>query len=295
MSISKVKLLELSVRKRLTSDFLWSYKTSFRGSGLIFSDLREYVYWDSVKNIDWKTSAKYNDIYIKNYEEERDLKVFFLIDLTSSMKFWSEKKTKIDLLIEIFFILTFSAINNQDKIGILLYNWDSTEFIDFKSWEENIFIALRKIDKLLKKSVNKVDINTEIFKKVEAMGIRSTLTFVLSDKMELNTKLSRLLGVENELIYINIFDFFENNLADENISLTLWLENRFLNLFLWDKSKINKYKDLRKQKIKDFKWKLKNNNIDYIILDTKTDIFRELMLFFKKRINLVNVQNLWRV
>lgn len=286
MSISKQKLLELTIKKKLNSDFLWAYKSAFKGTWLLFSDLREYVVWDSVKSIDWKTSAKHNDVYVKNYEEERDLKILFMLDLSPSIFFWSENKTKLDLLLEIFYILCFSAVANQDKIWFLVYNWNNMEFIDFKSWEENIFLSINKIEKLLKTWTANNNSNIDALKKLEHMKLKDSLIFILSDKLKIDNKLFKHIWTLNELIYINIFDYFENNLSDLSFSLNLWEKSNFLNLFLKDRKKLEKYKIIRKQKIEDFSLELRNNFIDHIVLDTRSDIFREFSIFFNKRINI---------
>lgn len=283
MKNTKLKLLELNVKKRLSSDFLWAFKTAFKGSWLIFHDLREYVVWDSVKNIDWKTSAKHNDIYVKNYEEERNLKILFALDISKWIEFWSEEKTKLDLLIEIFFVLAFSASRDLDTLWVLIYNGDVYEYIAFKAWEENIFRAINRIYDLLK--TNKVweDLNTNLLKKIEWLKIKNSLIFVLSDKTDFEKSIFKVLWKVNEIVYISIYDYFENNLSSDKLNLNLKWTKWFLNIFLGDDKKRQKYITLRHEKIKDFKNKLRESSIDYIYMDTKSDSFRELLKFFKTR------------
>lgn len=283
MKNTKVKLLELNVKKRLSSDFLWAFKTAFKGSGMIFHDLREYVVGDSIKNIDWKTTAKYNDVYVKNYEEERNLKILFALDISKGIEFWSEEKIKLDLLLEIFFILAFSASKDLDTLWVLLYNGDTYDYIDFKSWEENIFRAVNKINTLLKTNKAKDNLNTNLFKKLESLKIKNSLIFVLSDKTDFDSSAFKVFWQVNEIVFISIYDYFENNLSDKKFSLNLKWAKWFLSIFFGNDEKRKKYITLRKQKIENFKNKLRESYIDYIYMDTKTDVFRELLKFFKSR------------
>ncbi|MDD3646484.1 MAG: DUF58 domain-containing protein [Candidatus Gracilibacteria bacterium] len=283
MKNTKVKLLELNVKKRLSSDFLGAFKTAFKGSGMIFHDLREYVVGDSIKNIDWKTTAKYNDVYVKNYEEERNLKILFALDISKGIEFGSEEKIKLDLLLEIFFILAFSASKDLDTLGVLLYNGDTYDYIDFKSGEENIFRAVNKINTLLKTNKAKDNLNTNLFKKLESLKIKNSLIFVLSDKTDFDSSAFKVFGQVNEIVFISIYDYFENNLSDKKFSLNLKGAKGFLSIFFGNDEKRKKYITLRKQKIENFKNKLRESYIDYIYMDTKTDVFRELLKFFKSR------------
>lgn len=111
------QLINLTTLKRVASLFAGNYKTSFHGLGIEFAGIREYAFGDSVGDIDWKTTARMGKTYIKTYEEDRERKVLFLLDMGASMRFGSGDVTKFDILSEIFSILSFSSVGNNDPIG----------------------------------------------------------------------------------------------------------------------------------------------------------------------------------
>jgi len=119
--MNRYKDLEIKVKKQLSWDFLGSFKSAFKWLWVEFDSLREYIPWDSVKSIDWKTTAKLWDIYVKNYEEEKDLKILFLIENTESLDFGSEKQTKKEILKEIYFILAQSALSTGHSIWTYIW------------------------------------------------------------------------------------------------------------------------------------------------------------------------------
>jgi len=283
-----IKTLEILVKKRLNWDFLWSYNTFLKWNWSIFRDLRQYIIWDSIKNIDWKSSARYNNIQIKNFEEERDLKVLFLLDLSYSMNFWSMEKSKLDLLFEVFFILAHSVINWRDKFWILVYNSSRFEYIDFKYWEENLVLLNKILDKFLNKSKDNLLENKKAFFYLEKLNINNSLIFILSDKMKIETSIFKYISSINELVYINIFDYFENYLIDDNISIDFSFNKSFFSFFSYNKKKREDYIKLRQEKIEKFKLSLNKLWIDYIYIDTKTNLFKSLIKFFNKKTLLLN-------
>ena len=111
------QLIDLVTLKKVSSLFAGNYRTSFRGSGIEFSDIREYAPGDDTSDIDWKTTARTGKVFIKKYEEDRERKVLFLLDVGASMRFGMGKHTKFDTLAEVFSILSFSSVQNGDPIG----------------------------------------------------------------------------------------------------------------------------------------------------------------------------------
>jgi len=282
MTISKTKLLEIKIKKKLNLDFIWSYKTFFSWSWMIFSYLRDYVVWDNIKNIDWKTSAKQNKFYVKEYESDRELNVLFVLDLTQSMYFAipeNKEKTKKDLLLEVFFLLSFSCIESVEKIWIILFDEEKYDFIDFKSGFENIALFEKKIDDFCQNKFAKPDRYMEILEKIYK-NTKNKLVFILTDKFDFKQDIFKLLSYQNNIVFVHIFDYFENNLSSEKKNFNLWFMNSFLNINLSDE-KIEKFRNLRKDKIIEFKKQLNKLKIRYIYLDTKSDIFKEFMRFFK--------------
>lgn len=288
MKISKkVQILDFKLSKILNWWLFWAYKSNFSGNWMEFSEHSEYNFWDQIKNIDWKASSKTDSMFIKKYEEERDLNVFFILDNTTSMKFWSQDITKKQLLEEVFYSLAMSAYQKNDNIWWMVFNEEETFYIDYKKSKNNIYRILDILENRdnnfnpgVKKEENKFK---RIFEYIINKWVKDNLIFILTDYIgDIDEKLLRLVSNKNEVIYINIFDYFENNLANIQwgVSLNLW--NNFLNIDLSKWDKISEYNILRQNKIKYNKALLNKNKVWYINIDTKSDIFQELMIYFLK-------------
>ena len=284
MKVSKkIKLLDFNLTKSLWDSFFWLYKSNFKWTWINFVEHKEYNFWDPLKNIDWKASSKTWKIYSKVFEEERELKVLFLIDLNKNINFWFFEKTKKDILEQVFFLLASTSNISWDSIGALLYDWDKNIFFPFKKWFWNIF----KVISVLEDDENFKNINEDRTQKIisylNKISLNNTLIFVISDDINLSIEKDiKLLGFKNEIIYINIFDYFENNLSNLWIDLTLNSYSNFLNISLKDTKKIESYKKTRYEKINRFWDLLIKTWIKYKYLDTKSDIYKEMFLFFKK-------------
>lgn len=262
----KYKKLEIEVRKKISWDFLGSFNSAFKWNWVEFESLREYVYWDSIKSIDWKSTAKTGTVFVKNYVEEKDLKILFIIEKTDSLNFWSERTTKKDTLKELFLLLWLSSIMNWYSISIFMNN----KISEFKKSKQNIFETLYDID-------NDEYISNDLVK----INIKNTLIFNISDSLEPNFSRFKYLNIKNEIVFINIFDYFENNLSEDKFDIdVLW--SKVFNLFLWKELKIDKYKKSRQNLIDDLKKSLKKNNIEYLSLDNRVNLYLELYKFFNK-------------
>ena len=120
--LKKVRKIEIKTRRLSDHIFSGEYHTSFKGRGMTFSEVRQYQFGDDVRNIDWNVTAKYNEPYIKVYEEERELNMMLLVDCSGSENFGTSKQFKNDVVTEIAATLAFSATNNNDKIGLILFS-----------------------------------------------------------------------------------------------------------------------------------------------------------------------------
>ena len=278
----KIKLIDFKLTKSIRNLLLGLYKSRFCWNWINFFEHREYVFWEPVKNIDWKASSKAQKIYSKIFEEEKELNVLFLIDTNSSMLFGSSQKSKKDLLEEVFYALAFSSYKNSDNFWVFLFDWINDIKLPYKKDFWNIFKTIKileNIENTWKIEKNRLKIQLEKLKK---LNIKDNLIFILSDYIfDENDKNLSILSLGNEIIYVNIFDVLENNLNDfwNEISLNSW--TKFLEISQNSK-KIEKFNLLRKQKIKNFENILKKNNIWYIFLDTEKDVFKELYHYFSK-------------
>jgi len=281
MDIKQSKILQIQIKKKLNLTFLANYETFSKWSWIVFSDIDKYIIWDNIKNIDWKVSSRKNDIYIKKHNEEKQKNILLILDLTQSMYFWYEEKTKKDLSVEILYLIAFSEQKLWNKVWIILYNESKYDFIDFADVNKNIIIFEKRLDLFVQNNKIKTDKNINISNIINNFYFKDKLVFFLTDKFEENKNIVQKLVNKNDLIYIHIFDFFENNLNHKKWFLNLWWLNNFLNIDLSNENKIKDFQNLRKRKIDDFKKMILSFGCRYIYLDTKSDIFRELYIFSK--------------
>jgi len=277
MQNKKLHTIEFKLKKLLNWGLFGNYKSKVSGAWMEFDEHKNYNSGDNIRDIDWKASSKTWELFVKKYEQEKDLKVLFVLDTGESMNFGSEDKTKKDTLIETFYALALSAYYNNDNVWAIIGNKNNLEFLDYKKSKNNIY---RIID-LLEKENNIFDLEKAL-DEVKTRRIKNNLIFIITDNGNFDLNKLKFLSQNNDIIVINIFDKFENelDLKSWNISLNLW--KNFLNIDLADKNKIEEFKKLRQKKIEKTKYDLEKNNIWYIFLDNKSDIVKELIWYFNK-------------
>lgn len=289
----KYKLLELKTKALVDSLFIWNYKTKHKWRWIEFADFREYTHWDPVKTIDFVKSEKAWKTLIKLYEEERELSVYFLIDIKDSFlqKFWN--KTKKDSLLEIYYLLWLTAIQSWDKLWALI-NYDRNELYFGKKWKQNFINILNNIEKnywkiksenFLEKiksiffKKNKIQDNKKsILSYFNSLKIKNSLVFYLTDKMDFNPKELKVTCKKNDFVLCNIFNSFENNLNWEWI---IWINDLNLKIDLQNNNKVEEYRKLRFEKINNLKQKILKYSWRYVLIDEKTNIYKEFYKIFK--------------
>jgi uncharacterized protein (DUF58 family) len=282
MLSEKIKKIDIKVQRNLSSFLVGNYKTFFKWRWLEFADFREYVPWDDTKNIDFIVSAREWKTIIRQYKEERELSIIFLLDLNPTMNFWLLDKTKLEILEEVFMTLSYAAIANNDKIWIILQeNNDNFTYLNPKKWKANLFNLLKKIEEFSKKEIN-FNINSSL-NYLNNLVSKDNLVFVISDKVDIDEKILKISSIKNELIFISVFDNFENTLEwmDWIISFSDFSGNS-ITINLNDKKKKWEYLAYRQEKLENFRKLLSKLNIKYLLLDNKTNIFSKLFLMFKK-------------
>ena len=284
MQNKNLHTIEFKLKKILNWGLFGNYKSKVSGAWMEFDEHKQYNHGDNVRDIDWKASSKTGELYVKKYEVEKDLKVLFVLDTDETMQFGSQNKTKLETLTETFYTLALSAYYNNDSVWAILYKKNNLEFLEYSKSKNNIFRIVEKINKIN----NFFDLK-ESLEEIRKRKIKNNLIFILTDKTNFDFQKLKFLNQNNDIIIINIFDNFENNLLTPlltreglgvgNISLNLW--KNFLNIDLWNDKKIKEFKKLREEKIKKLKYDLEKNNIWYILIDNKTDILKELIKYFK--------------
>lgn len=274
----KIRIFDFDYLTKAYSLLLWSSKSPVKGNGLEFKSLREYEPWDNVRFIDWLISAREGKPYIKEYEEDKELNVVFLLDVWEYMWFWTEDESKLETMTFVFNTLALSALHKwyavssvifSDKIHKLISPSKSKSVVS----KTNSFLVVKNKDSDLE----------NVLGEFNKMNIKKSLVIILTDNDEIkDPKNYKIASQKNDLIYINIFDYFENFLWDKTSFLNLVWEKFSVFTFGQSKEKKYRYVSKRKEKIKNLRRFLLKNRILYLYLDNKRDIFKELLNFLKK-------------
>ena len=143
--LKKVRKIEIKARGLSNNIFAGQYHSAFKGRGMAFSEVRDYQYGDDIRDIDWNVSARFHKPYVKVYEEERELTVMLLIDVSGSLDFGTQKTTKKEMVAEIAATLAFSAIQNNDKIGVVFFSDKIEKYIPPKKGRKHILFIIREM------------------------------------------------------------------------------------------------------------------------------------------------------
>ena len=217
--LKKVRKIEIKT-KRLTNDlFTGQYHSAFKGKGMAFSEVRKYVPGDDVRDIDWNVTAKLSEPYVKIFEEERELTMILMIDVSSSEIFGSTSILKRDMIVEISAVLAFSAMQNNDKVGVVFFTDEIELFIPPKKGRKHILRIIRELINM--KPKNKKTNISKACDYVNNIIKKKSIVFLLSDFIDENFSNSvTLLSKKHDLSGIKISDDFEKNIF--NMGLTLF-------------------------------------------------------------------------
>ena len=203
--LQKVRKIEIKTKGLSNHLFAGEYHSAFKGRGMAFSEVREYQYGDDIRNIDWNVTARFDKPYIKVFEEERELTVIILVDVSGSLDFGSEETTKRDFVTEIAACLSFSAISNNDKIGVIFFSNEIEKFIPPKKGRQHILRIIRELLTFEPKykgtdATKALQYLTNVIKK------RSTV-FMISDFAcpDFSDAL-RIAGHKHDLLALNVYD-----------------------------------------------------------------------------------------
>lgn len=204
--LKKVRRIEIKARGLSNNIFAGEYHSAFKGRGMVFSEVREYQYGDDVRDIDWNVTARMNHPYVKIYEEERELTVILMVDISGSLDFGTIQQSKRQMATEIAATLAFSAIQNNDKIGVIFFSDKIEKFIPPKKGRKHILYIIREL-LMIQSESKKTDIGNAIEFLDNALKKRCT-TFILSDFFD-EKDFSKQLQVANrrhDIIALQIYD-----------------------------------------------------------------------------------------
>lgn len=215
--LSQVRKIEIKTRGLSSNIFAGEYHSAFKGRGMAFSEVREYQYGDDVRDIDWNVTARFNKPYVKVFEEERELTVMLMVDVSGSLDFGTVRQTKREMVTEIAATLAFSAIQNNDKIGVIFFSDRIEKFIPPKKGRKHILFIIRELLNLKPES-ERTDIGQAVEYMTNAIKKRCTV-FVLSDFMD-NKDFSQQLTIANrkhDVVALQVYDQRMAELPDVGI------------------------------------------------------------------------------
>ena len=212
--LKRVRQIEIKTRGLSNNIFAGQYHSAFKGKGMSFSEVREYQYGDDVRDIDWNVTARYNKPYVKVFEEERELTVMLLIDVSNSLDFGTVKQMKKDMVTEIAATLAFSAIQNNDKIGVIFFSDKIEKFIPPKKGRKHILYIIRELLDFKPES-KRTDIKMAVEYLTNVIKKRCT-TFMLSDFIEDNDygKALTIANRKHDSVAIQVYDRRLSELPD---------------------------------------------------------------------------------
>lgn len=219
--IKKVRKIEIKTRRLSNHIFSGEYHSSFKGRGMTFSEVRQYQYGDDVRAIDWNVTARYNEPYVKVFEEERELTMMLMVDVSGSEFFGTTQQFKRDTITEIAATLAFSAIQNNDKVGLLLFS-DAVElYIPPKKGKSHVLRIIRELIEFQPKST-RTSVN-EALKFLSGVMKKKAIVFVLSDFMDdhYNHTL-KIVGRKHDVTGIRIYD--KHDVSIPNLGLVPMLD-----------------------------------------------------------------------
>lgn len=204
--LKRVRQIEIKTRGLSNNIFAGQYHSAFKGKGMSFSEVREYQYGDDVRDIDWNVTARYNKPFVKVFEEERELTVMLLIDVSNSLDFGTVKQLKKDMVTEIAATLAFSAIQNNDKIGVIFFSDRIEKFIPPKKGRKHILYIIRELLDFKPES-KRTDIKMAVEYLTNVIKKRCT-TFMISDFIDENDFRNALTiaNRKRDIVAIQIYD-----------------------------------------------------------------------------------------
>lgn len=279
----KVRKIEIKTRGLSNQIFSGQYHSAFKGRGMAFSEVREYQYGDDIRNIDWNVTARFNHPYIKIFEEERELTVMLLIDVSGSNEFGTKAAMKENMITEIAAVLAFSAIQNNDKVGVIFFSDKIEKFIPPKKGSSHILRIIRELVDF--KSENQGTRISESLRYLTNAIKKRCTAFVLSDFID--TRFDEALQIANnkhDVTAIRIYDPREAKMAnigltkfrDAETGKTVWVDTSRKSV----RETYNKWYEDNEQRLKRTFLK---SGTDVANIRTDEDYVKQLIKLFQRR------------
>jgi uncharacterized protein (DUF58 family) len=211
--LKKVRKIEIKTRRLSDHIFSGEYHTSFKGRGMTFSEVRQYQYGDDIRAIDWNVTARYNEAHVKVFEEERELTMVLMVDISGSESFGSKNQFKKDIVTEIAATMAFSATQNNDKIGLILFSDEIELYIPPKKGRSHVLRIIRELIEFEPKS-NKTDL-AQALKFLSGTQKKKAIVFVISDFMTQEYEQTlKIASKKHDITGIRVYDIREEKMPN---------------------------------------------------------------------------------
>lgn len=282
--LKKVRKIEIKARGLSNNIFAGQYHSAFKGRGMAFSEVRDYQYGDDIRDIDWNVSARFHKPYVKVYEEERELTVMLLIDVSGSLDFGTQKTTKKEMVAEIAATLAFSAIQNNDKIGVVFFSDKIEKYIPPKKGRKHILFIIREMLDFHPES-KKTDLKKAVEFLTSVLKRRCT-AFIMSD-FYTRTDFENALTICNrkhDVVALQVYDPCAKSLPDVGLIKVCDAETGHeMYIDTSDKRLRNAHYSYWVNRQKELSSIFNKSNVDNISIATDQDYVKSLMQLFAMR------------
>ena len=281
--LKKVRKIEIKTRRLSDHVFGGEYHSTFKGRGMTFSEVRQYQFGDDVRAIDWNVTARYNEPFVKVFEEERELTLMLVVDVSGSEAFGTRLQFKREILTEIAATLAFSALQNNDKVGLVLFSDQIELFIPPKKGRSHILRIIRELLEF-KPLSKKTDISSAL-EFLSSVLKKKAIVFLLSDFMNDGyQKTLRIAAKKHDLTGIRVFDPMEETLPNLGMVPMVDAETgsmKWINTF--SKQIRNKYASKYREHVDNFEALSKKNGAGNLSCSVEESYVKKLLGYFKAR------------
>ena len=282
--LKKVRKIEIKARGLSANVFAGQYHSAFKGRGMAFSEVREYQYGDDVRDIDWNVTARFHRPYVKVFEEERELTVMLLIDVSGSLDFGTKRRMKRDMVTEIAATIAFSAIQNNDKIGVVFFSDHIEKYIPPKKGRKHILYIIRELLDFKPES-KRTDIK-QALEFLTSVAKRRCTAFVLSDFYVQQDFLQtiQICNRKHDVVAVQVYDQRARELPDIGLMRVVDAETGFEQYIDTSSKRLRQahqhYWMNRQQQLRET---MNKSNVDMISIATNDDFVKHLLMLFKQR------------
>ena len=282
--IKKVRKIEIKTRGLSSNIFAGQYHSAFKGRGMAFSEVREYQFGDDVRDIDWNVTARFHRPYVKVFEEERELTVMLLIDVSGSLDFGTQRQMKRDMVTEIAATIAFSAIQNNDKIGVIFFSDKIEKYIPPKKGRKHILYIIREMLDFQPES-RRTDVK-QAFEFLSSVQKRRTTAFILSDFYVRNDfqQSLQICNRKHDVVAIQVYDIRAKELPDVGLMKVVDAETGFEQYVDTGSRKLRQtYQRYWMGRQAELSETFNKSNVDHVSIATNEDFVKSLLLLFKQR------------